>query len=121
MDSRKDNHLEPIKVNKTEKLQKIDRVVLDAESVRIVQEMSDFIHSKLGNVMQISQKDIVNFLIQNRAPTLAEKELELLKSEHFDIVRALKVATAEAIKSKQKGKEICVDDIFKIIQTPSVT
>lgn len=101
--------------------QKVDRVVLDLESVEAIQKISDQVQKELGDLVQISQKDIVNFLIQERSSDLTAIEIAKIKTEHFDIVRALKRATQEAIKAKQDGHEIQMDELLKIIQTPSVS
>lgn len=101
--------------------QKVDRVVLDLDSVVAIQKISDQVQKELGDLVQISQKDIVNFLIQERSTDLTAAEFTKIKNEHFDIVRALKRATQEAIKAKQDGHEIQMDELLKIIQTPSVS
>lgn len=68
----------------------------------------------------MSQKDILNFLIQERSTDLTTDEITKIRNKHFDIVRALKRATQEAIKAKQEGNEIQMNELLKIIQTPSV-
>lgn len=100
--------------------QKIDRVVLDSASIKIVEEMIEQIESRWGDLVNVSQKDIVNFLLQKRSIRLTEQEIDLIRLEKFDIVRVLKRATTEAIRAKQSGKEIEIEEILKIIQTPSI-
>ncbi len=46
--------------------------------------------------------------------------MEQLKSENYDLIKALKRATDEAIKAKQNGSEIQLNEVIKLIQTPSV-
>ena len=116
MGFRKDNNLES--VNLENKSQKIDRVVLDAKSIAIVQTISNQVQADLGDLVQLSQKDVVNFLIQERSAALTENEISKIKTEHFDIVRALKRATQEAIKAKQNGGKLKLDEVLKMIQTP---
>ncbi len=120
MGPRKDDNLEPINLETKKKSQKIDRVVLDSESITSIQPILDQIKNVLGDMVQISQKDVVNFLIQERLVLLTEAELNKIKSKHFDLVRALKRATMEVIKAKQNGSDIELNDVLKIIQTPSV-
>lgn len=112
--------MESVILNEKTQIQKVDRVVLDSNSIAVIQKLSDQVQSALGDLVQISQKDIVNFLIQERSNELTDSEISKIKSEHFDIVRALKRATQEAIKAKQDGHEIQLDELLKIIQTPSV-
>lgn len=100
--------------------QKIDRVVLDKESVSAIQNVMDQINVKLGDLIEVSQKDVVNFLIQKRSKELSDHEIEILRTERFDMVKALKRAQLMAIKAKKNGTEISADEVLKIIQTPSV-
>lgn len=117
---RKDNDLESVKLEPKKKAQKIDRVVLDLESIEAVQPLQQQVNEQLGDLVQISQKDIVNFILQERGFLLSEDELSKLKLKHFDLVKALRKATSEVIKAKQNGSEIQLDEVLKIIQTPSV-
>lgn len=112
--------MESVSLESKPQPQKVDRVVLDIKSIAVVQKIADQIHSTLGDLVQLSQKDVVNFLIQERSLELSTTEIDKIKSDHFDIVRALKRATQEAIKAKQDGHEIQMDELLKIIQTPSV-
>lgn len=112
--------MESVSLENKQQPQKVDRVVLDIESIAAVQKVADQIQSALGDLVQLSQKDVVNFLIQERSFELTPAEIDKIKNEHFDIVRALKRATQEAIKAKQDGHEIQMAELLKIIQTPSV-
>lgn len=120
MGFRKDNNLESVKVDSEKKTQKVDRVVLDLESTVNVQSLQQQVNEQLGDLVQISLKDLVNFLLQERAFSLSEDELNKLKSKHFDLVKALRKATSEVIRAKQNGSEIQLDEVLKIIQTPGV-
>lgn len=102
------------------KSKKLDRVVLDSKSIESVKNITDQIEAELGDFVQTNPKLIINFLLQNRCEPLSKEELEKLKSENYDLVKALKRATEEAIKAKQNGSQINFNDVLKIIQTPSV-
>lgn len=121
MGFRKDNNLESVNNDLKKKFQKVDRVVLDSKSIAAVQLLQQQLSDEMGDLVQISLKDIVNFILQERAYSLKKDELNKLKSEHFDLVKALKKATFEVIKAKQNGSEIQLDEVLKIIQTPSVS
>ena len=112
--------MESVNLENKSQAQKIDRVVLDQESIVVIQKISDQVQNELGDLVQISQKDIVTFLIQERSVELSSAEMSKIKNQNFDIVRALKRATQEAIKAKQDGLEIKMDELLKIIQTPGV-
>ncbi len=120
MGFRKDYNLESVNIETTKKSQKIDRVVLDLESIASIQPLQQQVNEQLGDLVQISLKDIINFILQERAFSLNEDELNKLKEKHFDLVKALRKATLEVIKAKQNGSEIQLDDVLKIIQTPGV-
>ncbi|MFN8845901.1 MAG: hypothetical protein ACK5W9_03550 [Bdellovibrionales bacterium] len=112
--------MESVNNESKKKPQKIDRVVLDLESMAAVRPLQQQVNEQLGDLAQISLKDIVNFILQERVFILTEDELNKLKSKHFDLVKALRKATFEVIKAKQNGSELQLDQVLKIIQTPGV-
>ncbi|MFN9068696.1 MAG: hypothetical protein ACK5V3_15825 [Bdellovibrionales bacterium] len=112
--------MESVNNESKKKPQKIDRVVLDLESMAAVRPLQQQVNEQLGDLAQISLKDIVNFILQERVFILTEDELNKLKSKHFDLVKALLKATFEVIKAKQNGSELQLDQVLKIIQTPGV-
>lgn len=112
--------MESVDLENKNSSQKVDRVVLDPSSMTVIQKLSEQINNEIGDLVQVSQKEIVNFLIQERSSAWTDAEIGKIKNEHFDIVRALKRATQEAIKAKQDGNEIQINELLKIIQTPSV-
>lgn len=107
-----------METNKTSK--KVERTVLDSESVEAIKKMMIQVEQELGDTVSVTQKTMVNFVIKNRSSILSAQELEQLKSENYDLIKALKHATDEAIKAKQNGSEIQLNDVIKLIQTPSV-
>gem|GEM_PF-5793801 len=133
MGLRKDNNLEPIKneiensisdsknVESKFETQKIDRVILEKGSLEILNSMLNQIRDSVGDLVAVSQKDLVNFLIQKRKASLSQQEIRMISEDNYDLVRALKRATSEAIRARQLGSDIKIDEILKIIQTPSVS
>lgn len=101
--------------------QKIDRVILEKGSIEILNSMLNQIRDSVGDLVAVSQKDLVNFLIQKRKISLSQQEIRMISEEKYDLVRALKRATSEAIRARQLGNEIKIDEVLKIIQTPSVS
>lgn len=100
---------------------KIDRIVLDPEAMKVILDISHQVQKELGDLVQINPKIIGNFLIKQRASSLTPAEIESLKSESYDIVKALKKATEEAIRLRQNGSQIEYGEILKILQTPCVS
>ena len=105
--------MESITPKEKKETQKIDRVVLDKESVLAIQNVMTQINLRLGDLIEVSQKEVANFLIQKRSQELNDQELELLRIEYFDMVKALKRAQLMAIKAKQNGTEINADEVLK--------
>ncbi len=107
--------MEAKKLNK-----KIDRIVLDAKTIPVINELISQVQNELGNLVHVNTKVMANFIMQKRSALLSNEELILLKTENLDIIKALKNATQEAIRSRKNGRELSYDDIQKILQTPSV-
>lgn len=100
---------------------KIDRVILEKGSLESLNSMLNQIRESVGDLVAVSQKDLVNFLIQKRKASLSQQEIRMISEDNYDLVRALKRATGEAIRARQRGNEIKIDEVLKIIQTPSVS
>jgi gamma-glutamyl:cysteine ligase YbdK (ATP-grasp superfamily) len=112
--------MEPIEMNELDQTQKIERVILDSQSVAVVKTVSDQISLELGDLVQVTQKLVSNFLIRKRSQPLTPQEMSEFLSENYDLVKALKHATQEVIKARQNGDQIEINDLLKFIQTPSV-
>lgn len=102
------------------KEQKIERIVLDTANVNAVKQVSDQIILELGDLVQVTQKSVANFIIRKRSQLLSSQEMSEYLSENYDVIKALKNATQEVIKAKHKGDHIEISDVLKLIQTPSV-
>jgi hypothetical protein len=100
--------------------QKIERIILDSATVSVVKAISDQINLELGELVQVTQKSVANFIIRKRYQLLSAQEISEFLTENYDLVKALKHATQEAIKAKQNGDSIEIGDVLKLIQTPSV-
>lgn len=127
MDIRKDNFMESVinmniesESNKKLKPKKLDRIVLDSESVETIKNVMSQVESQLGSLIQVSPKLIGNFILKKRSTLLTTQELEELRAENHDVIKALKMAMAEAVKAKQSGSEVDLNALLKNIQTPSV-
>lgn len=102
------------------KSQKIERTILDADVVIVVDNIAKQIDSELGEIVKATQKVVANFIIRHRGHHLSPEELSLFLKENYDLVKALKQATNQAIKAKQNGSELELNEVLKLIQTPSV-
>lgn len=100
--------------------QKIERIILDSATVSVVKTLSDQINMELGDLVQVTQKSVANFILRKRSQSLSAQEMSEFLSENYDLIKALKHATQEAIKAKHNGGSIEIGDVLKLIQTPSV-
>lgn len=107
-------------INDLKTVVKVDRVVLDLKSVEVLNILLQQVQKEIGHIVDLNQKDLVNFIIQQRSQRFSEEELSHLKSTSFDLVKTLKRVTQNAIKAKQGGTPIDLTEVLKIIQTQSV-
>ncbi len=112
--------MEPVNMKSENETQKIERIILDSVTVSVIKGISDQINLELGDLVQVTQKSVANFIIRKRPQMLSTQEMSEFLSENYDLVKALKHATQEAIKAKQNGDNIEISDVLKLIQTPSV-
>ncbi len=108
--------MEPLKTTK-----KVERIILDSNSVEKINLWVNQIQKELGDTVNVTQKSLVNFIIQAHSVVLSADEVQKIKSENFDLIKALKKATDEAIRAKQAGNEMQLDEIINLIQTPGVS
>jgi hypothetical protein len=124
LESQKENLENQVELHKQKTLVspvvKIDRVVLDVQTTEVLKVISSQAQKALGDLIEVSQKEIINFILQERSHPLSEIELKKLREQNFDMVKALQHATERAKKAKTAGREISLDDILKYIQTPIV-
>ena len=112
--------MESVKMKEKIMNKKIDRSVLDPETMIALKGIFNQAETELGDVININTKKIINFLLRYRNFQLSKDELSMFKIDNHDIVKALKKATQEAIRSRKSGLKVDYSDIQKIIQTPSV-
>jgi hypothetical protein len=112
--------MEPINMEDKKTIKKVDRIILDPETVAVLNDMIHQVQNELGELINVNTKVIANFILQKRLNPLSKDELNQLKNENHDIIKALKKATQEAIRSRQNGCELNYEDIQKILQAPKV-
>ncbi len=107
-------------LNKKLKPKKLDRIVLDSEAIEVIKNIMSQVESQLCGLIQVSPKLIGNFILKKRSTLLTAQELDELRAENHDIIKALKMAMVEAVKAKQNGSEVDLNALLKNIQTPGV-
>ena len=97
------------------KVPKLERTVLSPRAITIIKSLMDQVELELGDFVQVTQKSIANYIIESRAPTFSPQEIEDIKTKNYDFIKALKRATVVAIKARQNGSKIELNDLLKII------
>ena len=69
---------------KTEnKVQKIERIILDSATVSVIKSISDQINFELGDLVQVTQKSVANFIIRKRFQLLSAQEISEFLTENY--------------------------------------
>jgi hypothetical protein len=97
-----------------------DRVALDSATLSNLKMYAAQIADAFGGLIRLSNKELVNFILLQRANALSEIELSTLKNEFFDDVRAAQWALKKLKDAKSSGETLSLGDVLKIVQTPQV-
>lgn len=98
-----------------------DRIVLDKESVELLAQISAQVEDAFGGVIKLTQKELANFVLQNRAQPLTQAELKGIKDQYFDDVRAAQWALQKLKMAKEEGRDLSLSEVMAMIQTPVVS
>lgn len=93
-----------------------DRIVLDVETVARVRHIAQQIEDEFNGVIRLSNKEIVNFLIQERTDVLSAVELKIVKEKHFDEVRAAQWALKKLKSAKEAGQALTLHEVLGTLQ-----
>lgn len=81
------------------------RVSLTSSSLETITNLLGQVESKLPG-LKISKSDLVNWIIKTHSESFTDKEFKAIERDHFDPVKALEWAVAEAKKQQGSGKEV---------------
>lgn len=95
-----------------------DRVTLHPDALVRLSEWSADLEKHLKG-SRITKSDLVNFLILSHSVHLAEREIEQLKSRHFDEVRFAEWAIKELKRAKAEGRSVSLAEVLR--QAPETT
>jgi hypothetical protein len=105
--------------NKGKKRQKHpDRIVLDKESVEVVESISAQINKAFGGMVKLSNKELTNFLVQSRSEKLSSSELKEIKDKYFDDVRAAQWAVQRLKQAKSGGENLSLNEVLQMLHSP---
>lgn len=99
---------------------KIERVVLDSDSISSIEPIIHTLHKKFGDQLNVNQKLVANFILKHRCQPLSDKEMEILNQENQDFVRVLNRALQTVKRAKQSGNELQLNEVLNLIKTPGV-
>ena len=77
---------------KEKRTPRLDRIVLDATTLAVVAKVQSQIEAVFNGLVKLTNKDVVNYLVQCRTSELSGQELDVLRQTHFDEVKAAKWA-----------------------------
>lgn len=97
-----------------------DRIVLEKETVESVSKLSLQIKEVFGGMIKLSNKEISNFLIQQRSDLLSQSELKEIKDRYFDDVRAAQWAVQKLKEAKSGGESLSLNEVLNMLQSPLI-
>lgn len=98
-----------------------ERIVLDTETMNVIEAHINLVRERLGDIVSVSPKQMVNFILQRRASELTDSEVGELKAKFADKVKVLLTIAERAKLAKREGREYCIEDELKIFETLSVS
>lgn len=97
-----------------------DRIVLETKSMEFVKSVEEQIKETFGGMIELTNKEIANFLLQTRTMPLTSGELKAVKEKYFDDVRAAQWAVQQLKAAKNAGKEVSLAEVLSKLQMPNV-
>jgi hypothetical protein len=98
-----------------------DRVVLDADTMVVVDSHIESVRAELGDVVAVSAKQLVNYLMQKRSAPLSWEEMSEIKTRFADRVKLLQTILDRAKTAKKEGRDYSLEDDLKIFETLGVS
>ena len=98
-----------------------DRIVIDPETVAIVNSISAQLTETFNGMVNLRMKEIVNFVLQQRGHLLNKGELRLIRKKYFDDVRAAQWALEKLQEAKGQGQNLTFADVLEKMQFPFQT
>ena len=99
--------------NPKPKVRHPDRVTLTPASLTRLAEWAKELEGHMKG-SRVTKSDLVNFLVLSHSAQLSEREIEKLKTEHFDEVRFAEWALRQLKTAKAQGKALSLADIVKV-------
>lgn len=95
-----------------------DRIVLNQASMEAVASMIDQVDQAFGGLVKLGTKDVVNYLVQNRSSTLTTSDLNHIRAQFFDEVRAAQWALKQVKEAKERGESLSLGEVLAQMSLP---
>jgi len=106
--------------NKTKKKVKIERLVLDINSVEIGNSFINQLKASLPHIGKVSLKDAFNFVIKTRSQPLSVEEINLFQHSNMDDLKIMKLAMKDIEAAQNQGIKLTIAEALKKYQTLGV-
>ncbi|CAN5416843.1 hypothetical protein BH10BDE1_BH10BDE1_27940 [soil metagenome] len=93
-----------------------DRVVIANESLCILKRLTEQIAEQTNGMLRIQNRELTNFLIQERGGDISADELTKLRARYFDDLKAMKWVVDELRKAKSKSEDADLLSLLKQAQ-----
>jgi len=87
-----------------------DRVSLTPEALARLSEWVNELKTNLKG-SRVTKSDLVDFLVLSHSAQLSEREIEKLKTDHFDEVRFAEWALRQVKAAKASGQQLSLQDV----------
>lgn len=104
--------MEEITDNRKAPANSLNRVVLEAEVLTRVDHWIEQLKSERRGI-QITRKDLVNWLVCERSECLSEAERERLSERFYDETRFLEQALREMKAAQRMGQKVTLAELMK--------
>lgn len=111
--------MDEVKVKRAKRINP-DRVMLDPEVLDLIKRMQEQIDKEFSGVLRLTNKDLTNFVLKERKDLLSKDELNRIRLEFFDEVRAARWTYERIKKAKAEGTSLSLNDVLGFLQTPRV-
>lgn len=95
-----------------------DRIVLNQASLEAIARVMDQVDQAFGGLVKLGTKDVVNYLVQNRSSTLSTSDLNQIRAQFFDEVRAAQWALKQVKGAKERGESLSLGEVLAQMSLP---
>ncbi|MGE4133304.1 MAG: hypothetical protein AB7F86_16795 [Bdellovibrionales bacterium] len=95
-----------------------DRIVLNQASMETVANVVGQIEQAFGGLVKLGTKDVVNYLLQSRSSALTASDLNQIRAQFFDEIRAAQWALRQVKEAKERGESVSLTEVLARMALP---